>query len=155
MTDKNVDHQLSFLIIEDDDDHAFIIERNLKKDPFHNKIHRVRDGVEALEYLKRESSQGGLPDIILLDLKMPRKDGHQVLAEIKENERWRIIPVVILTTSDAEVDKVKAYKHHVNSYLVKPLERDRFQQMLYDLIFYWGVWNKALPINVKTEHERA
>jgi hypothetical protein len=149
MPEFSTTRPLDFLLVEDDDDHALIVERNLKREPFLSQIHRVRDGIEALQYLQQELAKSSLPDVILLDLKMPRKDGHQVLAEIKENEKLRPIPVIILTTSDAEIDKEQAYRHYVNSYLVKPMERDRFQKMLLELNYYWGVWNKTLQFKPK------
>jgi CheY-like chemotaxis protein len=134
-----------FLLVEDDDDHAEIVIRTLKKETTNKSIDRVVDGVEALQYLRGEGPFQGvpLPDVILLDLKLPKKDGHEVLAEIKNDERLRLLPVIILTTSDAEVDRVQAYRLHANSYLVKPLDRDHFNKMLQDMSVYWGTWNRA------------
>jgi CheY-like chemotaxis protein len=84
-----------------------------------------------------------LPDVILLDLKLPKKDGHEVLAEIKGDDELRLIPVVILTTSDAEVDRLRAYRLSVNSYLVKPLDAEQFDDMIRDLSLYWATWNRG------------
>jgi CheY-like chemotaxis protein len=121
-----------FLVVEDDDDHAEIVDRAI-------------DGVQALSYLHRHGAfqDKALPDVILLDLKLPKKDGHEVLAEIKGDDELRLIPVVILTTSDAEVDRLRAYRLSVNSYLVKPLDAEQFDDMIRDLSLYWATWNRG------------
>jgi CheY-like chemotaxis protein len=133
-----------FLLVEDDDSHAEITIRSLKRNRVSNTVDRVSDGVQALEYLRQQGAFQGRPrpDVVLLDLKLPKRDGHEVLAEIKDDLELQAIPVVILTTSDAESDRAKAYHHHANSYLVKPLDFDRFRQMVNDLSLYWGVWNR-------------
>lgn len=145
MSQEVQERLLKFLLVEDDDDHAKIVSRSLQKERVANKVDRVKDGIEAMQYLRAEGSfQGvGPPDIILLDLKLPKKDGHEVLAEIKNDPSLRMIPVVVLTTSDAEIDRLKAYKHHANSYLVKPLDGVCFKKMVQELSLYWGVWNRA------------
>jgi len=136
---------IKFLLVEDDDDHAEIVIRSLRKEQTYMSIDRVRDGVEALQYLHGDGHFLGvsLPDVVLLDLKLPKKDGHEVLSEIKNDERLRLIPVIILTTSDAEVDRVQAYRLHANSYLVKPLDGDHFRKMVQAMSVYWGTWNRA------------
>ena len=136
---------LKFLLVEDDDDHATIVTRTLKNERMANLIDRAKDGVEAMQYLRRELpfEKAKLPDVILLDLKLPKKDGLEVLEEIKADEALRHIPVVILTTSDAETDKIRAYRNHANSYLVKPLDATCFKKMVEELNLYWGVWNRA------------
>jgi CheY-like chemotaxis protein len=134
-----------FLLVEDDDDHAEIVIRTLKKEKSQKNIDRVLDGVEALQYLRGDGSFRGvaLPDVILLDLKLPKMDGHEVLAEIKTDEKLLLIPVIVLTTSDAEVDRVRAYRLHANSYLVKPLDAEQFNNMVQDMSLYWGIWNRS------------
>lgn len=134
-----------FLLVEDDDDHAEIVIRTLKKEKSQKSIDRVLDGVEALQYLRGDGSFRGtaLPDVILLDLKLPKMDGHEVLAEIKADEKLLLIPVIVLTTSDAEVDRVRAYRLHANSYLVKPLDAEQFNKMVQDMSLYWGIWNRS------------
>jgi CheY-like chemotaxis protein len=134
---------IHFLLVEDDDDHAKIVERSLKQERIANRLDRVTDGVEALKYLRGIApyTNESAPDIVILDLKLPKKDGHEVLAEMKEDMVLRSIPVVILTTSNAEADRAKAYKHHANSYLVKPLDAACFKAMVQELSLYWGVWN--------------
>jgi len=134
-----------FLLVEDDDDHAEIVIRTLKKEKSQKNIDRVLDGVEALQYLRGDGSFRGiaLPDVILLDLKLPKMDGHEVLAKIKTDEKLLLIPVIVLTTSDAEVDRVRAYRLHANSYLVKPLDAEQFNNMVQDMSLYWGIWNRS------------
>lgn len=134
-----------FLLVEDNDDHAKIIERSLRTEQIPNILIRVKDGVEAIRYLNNEGeySAAPRPDVVLLDLKLPKKDGHEVLMEIKKNSSLKMIPVVVLTTSDADADKMKAYEHNANSYLVKPLESGSFRKMVQDLGLYWGAWNKS------------
>lgn len=137
---------LHFLLVEDDDDHAKIIERSLRAETrTQTSLTRLKDGVEAIRYIRQQAGYENVdrPDVVLLDLKLPKKNGHEVLMEIKGDHELKKIPVVILTTSDAEIDKVKAYEHSANSYLVKPLTRDAFQKMIQDLSFYWSVWNKG------------
>jgi CheY-like chemotaxis protein len=136
---------MRFLVVEDDDDHAEIVIRTLKKHSADKTVDRAIDGVQALSYLHRHGAFQGkaLPDVILLDLKLPKKDGHEVLAEIKGDDELRLIPVVILTTSDAELDRLRAYQLAVNSYLVKPLDAEQFDNMIRDLSLYWTTWNRG------------
>lgn len=136
-----------FLLVEDEDDHAEIVLRTLTQNRIGNGIERVRDGAEALAFLRKEGefADRQRPDVILLDLKLPKVDGHEVLAEVKQDPALLKIPVVVLTTSDAETDRAKAYEHHANSYLVKPVDFERFRQMVADLSLYWGVWNRPAP----------
>jgi hypothetical protein len=135
-----------FLLVEDDDDHAKIVERSLHSERVSNQLVRVADGIEALRYLHREGPyrDAPVPDVVLLDLKLPKKDGHEVLSEMKADPQLSGIPVVVLTTSDAESDRLKAYSHHTNSYLVKPLDISAFRKMVADLSLYWGIWNTPL-----------
>lgn len=135
---------INILLVEDDDDHAKILTRILSGENIIGHVVRVSDGVEALAYLSecKRKSKLDLPQVILLDLKLPKKDGHEVLAEIKEDALLRMIPVIILTTSGVEQDKVRAYEHHANSYLVKPVDIAAFRRMIEDLSFYWGMWNR-------------
>lgn len=151
--DKEPGRPVKFLLVEDDDDHAKIVTRSLKGAPVH-RIDRTVDGVEALQYLRGEGPFAGIspPDVVLLDLKLPKLDGHEVLADMKSDDKLRLIPVVILSTSDAEVDRVKAYRLHANSYLVKPLDGDLFTKMIQDMSTYWATWNKS-PQVVQQEFE--
>ena len=135
---------LRFLLVEDDEDHAAIVLRTLRRNRVGNVVDHVTDGAEALAYLRREGAFADRepPDIVLLDLKLPKVDGHEVLAAIKSDPALAPIPVVVLTTSAAETDRIKAYEHHANSYLVKPIDFKRFRQMVKDLDLYWGMWNR-------------
>lgn len=135
---------IRFLLIEDDDSHAVITMRSLQQNRVGNHIDRVVDGEQALAYLRRQGPyvDQPRPDVILLDLKLPKLDGHEVLSVIKQDPDLRLIPVVVLTTSDAEIDRLKAYEHHANSYMVKPVDFDRFRKLVQELSLYWGVWNR-------------
>jgi hypothetical protein len=132
-----------FLLVEDDDSHALLVMRNLERARVVNTVDRVSDGAAALAYLRAEApyQQRVTPDVVLLDLKLPKVDGLEVLERIKNDEKLRTIPVVILTTSDAERDRAQAYNNHVNSYVVKPIDFAQFQNMIKDLGFYWAIWN--------------
>jgi CheY-like chemotaxis protein len=107
----------------------------------------VEDGQEALDYLYRkgkykDTDQSPLPNLILLDLRLPKVDGLEVLKTIKADPALSSIPVVILTTSPAESDMVKAYKYNANSYLVKPVDFSKFNQLMNTFGYYWIVWNQ-------------
>ncbi len=139
---------IHMLLVEDDDDHAFLINRNLKSNRIINTVDRVKDGQEALDYLYMRgefAESGARPDIILLDLKLPKVDGHEVLKIIKSDPSLHSIPVVVLTTSESESDRAKAYMHNANSYVVKPISSNGFQAMVHDLSLYWGVVNVGPP----------
>lgn len=141
------DTLMRFLLVEDDDNHAHLVVRSLKRARVRNSIDRVADGEQALRYLRRqgEYTDRPVPSIVLLDLKLPRVDGHEVLKAIKEDKNTADIPVVIMTTSDAETDRARAYEYHANSYLVKPIDFTKFRQMVDELSLYWGVWNVPPP----------
>jgi CheY-like chemotaxis protein len=135
------------LLVEDDPNHAELILRGLQDNHVANQIHHVVDGEAALDYLFRrgeyaDPEKSPRPHLILLDLRLPKIDGQEVLEEIKADEELRQIPVVVLTTSEAERDLVRAYQNHANSYLVKPVDFAQFAQMMRDLGFYWLYWNR-------------
>jgi CheY-like chemotaxis protein len=111
-----------------------------------NRIHHVTHGEEALQYLFRQGNYSNpqmspRPHVILLDLRLPRIDGLEILETIRSSPEIMNIPIVVLTTSQAEQDVAKAYSEHVNSYLVKPVDFDSFNRMMEDLGFYWLAWN--------------
>lgn len=136
-----------FLLVEDDDSHAELVERNLRRERIENTLDRVCDGDAAIKYLRHEPpyEDSPRPDVILLDLKLPKIDGHEVLKIIKGDEKLRSIPVVVLTTSDTEADREKAYEYNANSYLVKPIDFEQFRRIVKELSLYWGVWNRPSP----------
>lgn len=134
------------MLVEDNPDHAELVIRTMADHRVANVIQHFTDGQSALDYLQRrgkysDPSLSPRPHVLLLDLRLPKVDGLEVLKAIKESEELRPIPVVILTTSEAERDVARAYHYHANSYLVKPLGFDEFSQMMNDLGFYWLAWN--------------
>jgi CheY-like chemotaxis protein len=143
-----VNHKpVHFLLVEDDDDHAELVMMGLLAENGTVKTaDRVRDGEEAISYLKRQGRYANRPrpNIVLLDLKLPKVDGYEVLAAIKNDSDLRSIPVVVLTTSQAPEDKARAYRGHANSYLAKPMDFGEFTRMIKDLSQYWTVWNQSL-----------
>jgi CheY-like chemotaxis protein len=135
------------LLVEDEEAHAEIVRRNFENCRIANQLIHVIDGQAALDYLYRrngfsEPSQSPRPGIILLDLRLPKVDGLEVLKTVKNDPKLSAIPVVILTTSKAEVDMVKAYHCHANSYLVKPVDFTQFSQLMDTFGFYWLAWNQ-------------
>ena len=138
---------LSILLVEDNEDHAELIKRSLAQNRVANRIFWVADGEKALHYLFREGEykdpkNSPRPNLILLDLRLPRVDGLEVLGRIKGTTDLQRIPVVILTSSSAENDIVKSYDAHANSYIVKPVDFVKFNQLMDDLGFYWLGWNE-------------
>ena len=134
------------MLVEDNIDHAELVIRTLEEHRIANKVRHFLDGQSALDYLFRrgdlsESKEIPRPHIILLDLRLPRVDGIDVLKTIKEDPDLKTIPVVVLTTSEAEKDVAKAYYNHANSYLVKPVGFEDFKKLMDDLGFYWLSWN--------------
>jgi CheY-like chemotaxis protein len=134
------------MLVEDNVDHAELIMRTLADHRVANRIRHFPDGQAALDYLFNrdpytDPAENPHPHIILLDLRLPRVDGLEVLKRIKETDGLRHIPVVVLTTSEADRDVARAYDHHVNSYLVKPVGYEEFNELMEDLGFYWLGWN--------------
>ena len=141
---------INILFIEYDPAHAEITLRNFKKNRIGNNITHLSDGQEALDYLfhqgnYKDPESSPIPHLILMDLRLPKVDGLEVLEKIRTSESLRCIPTIILTTSEAEVDIAKAYNFNVNSYLVKPLDVEKFAKMIETFGFYWIVWNKFSP----------
>jgi len=138
---------LTILLVEDNPDHAELVMRNLEDFRVANRVIHVDDGQAALDYLYGHGEYADrrsypMPDLMLLDLRLPKVDGLQVLKEVKENADLRSMPVVILTTSDAERDLATAYDSHANSFLTKPINFGDFSNLIRDLGFYWLAWNK-------------
>jgi len=138
---------MTILLVEDNPDHAELVKRNLEDFQVANHIYHVEDGEAALDYVYRRGTYSdhkkfSRPDLILLDLRLPRIDGLEVLKQIKRDLTLQAIPVVVLTTSDAEKDLAQAYEYHANSYVTKPVNFDNFSRLLRDLGYYWLAWNK-------------
>jgi CheY-like chemotaxis protein len=119
---------IEVLLVEDDPGDVVLITEAFEHNKVNNRLQVVADGVEALQYLRCEApfEHCATPDLILLDLNLPRKDGREVLAEVKADEKLRRIPVVVLTTSKAEEDVLRSYDLHANAYVTKPVDFDRF-----------------------------
>jgi len=138
------------LLVEDDPAHAEIVRRNFVNFRMANRpvqLVHVADGQEALDYLFSRGKfhnpgQSPRPNLILLDLRLPKVDGLEVLKIVKADADLASIPVVVLTTSSAEADVAKAYESHANSYLVKPMDFSQFNKLMDVLGFYWLVWNQ-------------
>ncbi len=139
MTDIPNSEPVQILMVEDNPGDARLALEALKDSKVHNVLYHVRDGVEAMRFLRRQAeyTDVSLPDLVLLDLNLPRKDGHEVLKEMKEDAELRLIPVVVLTTSAAERDLVKSYGLHANAYIVKPIGLDQFVEVVQAIEEFW------------------
>src|SRR5882762_2693918 len=137
---ENVD----ILLVEDNLDDAGLTIRALKKHHLANNILHLQDGEEALHFLFADSSPH-LPKLILLDVKMPKVDGIEVLRQIKSDANLKVIPVVMLTSSKEERDVIESYKLGVNAYIVKPVEFDHFVKAVADLGLFWMLLNEPIP----------
>jgi len=124
------------LLVEDNNSHAMLIMRTFERLGFSGKIDWVRDGKAALDYL-HEREMFCLPKLVMLDLRLPKLDGYEVLREMKSSKQLREIPVVVLTTSTSDEDLKRAYSHHVNSYLTKPLSFDDLHKTVEEIKKYW------------------
>ncbi|MDQ3790584.1 MAG: response regulator [Actinomycetota bacterium] len=119
---------IDVLLVEDDDGDVLMTREAFEHHKIRNNLHVVRDGEEALRFLRREEEYADAPrpGLVLLDLNLPRVDGREVLAEMKSDPELRVIPVVVLTTSEAEEDILRSYSLHANAYVSKPVDFDRF-----------------------------
>jgi CheY-like chemotaxis protein len=126
---------ISVLLVEDDPGDVLLVKEAFEDHKVGNALSVVSDGVEAMQYVRGEGSYAGAtrPDLILLDLNLPRKSGIEVLAEVKGDPRLFTIPVVVLTTSEAEEDILAAYKLHANAYITKPVDFERFSQIVHQI----------------------
>jgi CheY-like chemotaxis protein len=138
---------IEILLIEDNPADVRLTREALKEGKVRNTLSVVQDGVEALRFLRREGPHAlaSRPDLILLDLNLPRKDGREVLAVIKEDADLRRIPVVILTTSSAEQDILRTYNLHANCYITKPLDMDQFIKVVKSIEDFWLTVVKLPP----------
>ncbi|GAB3317310.1 response regulator [Haloplanus rallus] len=130
---------VEILLAEDNPGDVKLTRKALEKGRLANNLHVVTDGVETMQFLRGEEpyTDTPRPDLVLLDLNMPRKDGREVLAEVKKSEDLRRIPVVVLTSSEAEEDVIKSYEHHANAYLTKPVDFDGFIDVVGTLEEFW------------------
>jgi CheY-like chemotaxis protein len=139
MNDARDARPIEILLVEDNPGDVRLTREALRDGKVQNHLSVVGDGVEALAFLRREGAhaQAPRPGLILLDLNLPRKDGRQVLAEIKTDQSLQTIPVVILTTSTAEEDVLKAYGLHANAYIKKPVDLDQFLRVVQAVEEFW------------------
>jgi len=130
---------IEILLVEDNPGDVRLTMEGLREAKVCNRIHSVYDGMEALAFLNREGSYINVPfpDLILLDLNLPKKDGREVLASIKANEKIKHIPVVVLTTSKSEEDIVKSYELQANCYVTKPVDLDQFLEVVKTISDFW------------------
>lgn len=136
---RNAEAPVEILLVEDNPGDYRLTKEALKEGKVYNNLHWCQDGVDAIEFLKRRGkhAEAPRPDIILLDLNLPKKDGREVLSEIKGDEDLRKIPVVILTTSKAEEDVLKSYDLHANCYVTKPVDLDKFIVVVQSIDRFW------------------
>ncbi len=137
----------AILLVEDNDDHAELMSRAFEEHQIKTRIYRIKDGEEALDFLFRrgkyaDAETSPVPRVVLLDLRLPKVDGLEVLWQIKTTPELQNIPVVILTTSESLKDVNTAYLQRANSYVVKPVEFGSFSKLMRDLGSYWLCWNR-------------
>jgi CheY-like chemotaxis protein len=130
---------IHILLVEDSPDDVLLMREALKEAKVANDLHVVEDGQAALDYVhrRREWTDAPRPDIVLLDLNLPRKDGREVLAEVKQDPDLKKIPVVVLTTSVGEEDVVRAYEHHANAYVQKPVGLNQLLEIVKAIDEFW------------------
>ena len=141
-----INKAINILLVEDNPDDVELTLHALKKNNIINPVKIARDGQEALDYLfykgKHQGAQHELPNLILLDLKLPKVDGIEVLQKIKGDRKTKLIPVVVLTSSKEESDLLKSYDLGVNSYIRKPVDFDQFVETVRQIGFYWMLINE-------------
>jgi two-component system response regulator len=147
-----MEDKFTILLVEDNAAHAELIIRGIQRKSIMTNIIHMEDGEYVLDYIYNkgiytDKKKYPRPHLLLLDLRLPKIDGLELLIEIKKNSDLLDIPVVVLTTSEAEKDIVRAYENHVNSYLVKPIEFPVLEKLLDDLSLYWLKWNRK-PLKV-------
>ena len=130
---------IDILLVEDNSGDARLAQEALKESKVKNRLHIVTDGMAATDFLfkRNDYKDATRPDLIILDLNLPKKDGREVLAEIKEDENLKSIPVVILTISKAEEDILRTYNLHANCYITKPLNLDKFMEVVKSIEDFW------------------
>lgn len=140
---------IDILIVEDNPGDARLITEVLNDNKIYNSLYLVNDGVEAMNFLRNEGKFRDVPkpDLIILDLNLPKKDGREVLAEIKASEDYRHIPVVVMTISQAEEDILKSYKLHANCYITKPIDLNEFIKVIKSIEDFWFSIVRLAPKN--------
>jgi chemotaxis family two-component system response regulator Rcp1 len=156
MSEQMLGSPVEILLVEDNPGDVRLAKEALKDAKVRNNLHVVEDGVEALAFLHREGKYADAPhpDLILLDLNLPKKDGREVLAEIKADENLKRVPVVILTMSEAEEDILKTYDLHANCYITKPVDLDQFIKVVKSIEDFWFSIVKLPPNGMKRWDER-
>ena len=139
MREKTGGHPIDILMVEDNPGDIRLTLEAFRENKMNNSLHVVKDGVQAMAFLRREGEYADAPrpDLILLDLNLPKKDGREVLAEIKADPSLMRIPVVILTTSQAEEDILKSYSLHANCFVTKPVDLDQFMKVVQSIEQFW------------------
>lgn len=139
MNNEGVVRPIEILLVEDSPGDVRLTKEGIKESKMKNNLHVVGDGVEAMAFLRKKGKYANMPrpDLILLDLNLPKKDGREVLAEIKSDEDLKHIPVVVLTISKAEEDILRAYGLHANCYIVKPIDFDQFIKVVKSIEDFW------------------
>lgn len=147
MNTEEMGKPIEILLVEDNPGDVRLTQEVFKESKIRNKLHVVKDGVEAMDFLRRQGkdTNGGRPDLILLDLNLPKKDGREVLAEIKADDDLKRIPVVVLTISKAEEDILRSYSLHANCYLTKPIEFEQFFNLVKYIEEFWLTIVKLPP----------
>lgn len=139
MTPITSGRPIEILLVEDSATDVMLAEEALEEAKLRNNLHVVKDGVEAMAFLRKQGKYSGVPrpDLMLLDLNMPRKDGREVLAEVKADDGLKTIPVVVLTTSKAQEDVLRAYGLHANCYISKPVDFEQFSNVVQAIDQFW------------------
>ena len=139
MYDAPASNVCEVLLVEDNPADARLTQEALREGTMQNRLHHVEDGVEALQFLRREGpyENAPTPDVVILDLNMPRKNGRQVLAEMKQDAQLRLIPVVVLTASEDEADTRQSYELKANCYITKPADLDKFVNVVRTIEAFW------------------
>ncbi len=139
MTNSNFMRSINVLLIEDSPADVRLTKETLKEEKMRLTLHVVSDGVEALHFLRKEGKfqEAVRPDLVLLDLNLPKKDGREVLKEIKSDDDLKTIPIVVLTVSKAEEDVFRAYNLHANCYITKPIDLDQFSIVVRSIKEFW------------------
>ena len=130
---------IHILLVEDNEGDIFLVTEALEEGKIVNKISVARDGKEAIDFLDKNGKYANeeLPDLILLDVNLPKKNGHEVLEYIKEQDNLKQIPVIMLTTSSSEKDILLSYKNHANCFITKPVDVDNFLKVIYSIENFW------------------